>query len=139
MRHFSRLVTSILPLAFILFSLPTGAYCDCRVTLQWDPNNPSPEGYRIYGREAGGSYNFDEPWWEGDQSFTQGTIDQLDENTTYYFVVRAFDAADNQSGDSNEVVFRYSGPSDSSSNLGDSSSTGGGGGGGCFLNALIIP
>jgi hypothetical protein len=145
MHYHSRTIKSIAALFFIILLLTTGAYSDCQVTLQWDPNDPAPAGYRLYGREAGRSYNYDEPWWEGDQSFTQCTIEQLDETTTYYFVVRAYDAEDNESGDSNEVVFSYDGSSDTSSNMSDTdtsntgSSGGGGGGGGCFINSLINP
>jgi hypothetical protein len=143
MRHQSGTITSITALVFVIFLLTTVAYSDCQVTLQWDPNNPAPAGYRLYGREAGRSYNYDEPWWEGDQSFTQCTLDQLDETTTYFFVIRAYDAEDNESGDSNEVAFNYAGSSDTSSNLSDTSASnsgsGGGGGGGCFINSLINP
>lgn len=129
---------SISALIFLILLVATYGYCDCQVTLQWNPNNQAPAGYRLYGREEGSSYNYDEPWWEGDQSFTQCTIDQLDENTTYYFVVRAFDAADNESYNSNEAVFNYNGTTGISSSLG-SGSTGGGGGGGCFITSLINP
>lgn len=143
MRHHSVTIKSITALFFIILFVTTGAYSDGQVTLQWDPNDPAPAGYRLYGREEGLSYNYDEPWWEGDQSFTQCTLDQLDENTTYYFVVRAYDSEGNESGDSNEVAFTYSGTPDPSSSLSDSSASNagssGGGGGGCFINSLINP
>jgi hypothetical protein len=72
------------------------------VTLAWDANTEQDlAGYRIFHREEGQSYQYNNPAWEG--TATTCTISALDDNTTYYFVVRAFDTSDNESGDSNEV------------------------------------
>ena len=125
----------------LLMTLPVAGHASCQTTLQWDANSPVPEGYLVFGRTEGQSYNYDEPWWSGDSSFTQCTIDQLDETTTYYFVVRAY-VGDEMSGDSNEVAFNYSDPDVSSSLTTNTSATtsagsAGGGGGGCFIQSLM--
>ena len=72
------------------------------VTLRWDANDPAPEGYRVYVREDGASYNYGTPIWENDQ--TECTLTGLTEGTTYYFVVRAYDG-DLESADSEEVSY----------------------------------
>lgn len=73
------------------------------VTLQWDPNDPAPDGYRLFMRTDGANYNFQTPVWEGTATTT--TVDGLQQATLYYFVVRAFVAKD-ESGDSNEVDYK---------------------------------
>lgn len=73
------------------------------VTLQWDPNDPTPDGYRLFMRTDGAEYNFKTPVWEGTATTT--TVDGLLPATLYYFVVRAF-VADDESGDSNEVNYK---------------------------------
>ena len=70
------------------------------ITLQWDPNDPAPEGYRVFARQAGQSYNYNNPIWESNQ--TTCTLIGLVEGTTYHFVVRAFDGS-LESADSREV------------------------------------
>ena len=118
----------------LLISVPFICNADCQVTLQWDATQSTHEGYQVFGREEGQAYDYDTPWWEGDDSFVECTIDQLDENKTYFFVVRAY-AGDDVSADSNEV--RYSNSSDPSF-LGENNtaSSGGGSSGGCFLQSL---
>ncbi|MGD8768653.1 MAG: fibronectin type III domain-containing protein [Desulfobacterales bacterium] len=72
------------------------------VTLQWHPNTePDLAGYRVFCREAGQSYNYTTPSWEG--TSTTCTIHDLDKTKTYYFVTRAFNTKKFESGDSNEV------------------------------------
>jgi chitinase len=75
-----------------------------QVTLAWDVSSGA-SGYRLYTRQEGRSYSFGNPTWEGTAG--QCTVSSLNENTTYYFVVRAFDAAGQESGNSNEVRFFY--------------------------------
>ncbi|WP_319523330.1 choice-of-anchor U domain-containing protein [uncultured Desulfosarcina sp.] len=90
-------------MATVLFSatLALGA----NVTLQWDANDPEPEGYRVFARESGASYNYDSPIWESDEaSETTCTLIGLTEGTNYYFVVRAYDG-DLESADSEEVSY----------------------------------
>lgn len=123
---------------FILL-LPLNLWADCQATLQWDPNSEPNVYYQLYLREIGNSYDYNNFDWQG--SGTQTTIGQLDESKTYFFVVRATDAQGNQSGDSNEVVFKYGSSIDNSSGLSSSVAAGGGsgGGGGCFILNLLYP
>lgn len=113
----------------LLLGLPLTSHADRDVTLRWDANNPAPEGYQVYGREEGQNYDYDDPWWLGDSTFTQCTIDELSENKTYFFVVRAF-MGDDVSGDSNEA--RYA-----NSDNNNASTAGGGSGSGCFIQLLF--
>lgn len=73
-----------------------------QVTLAWDANDPAPEGYRLFQRAEGASYDYSQPAWAG--STTTCTIEDLVDDTQYYFVVRAYDAG-SESGDSNEVSY----------------------------------
>jgi hypothetical protein len=77
-----------------------------QVTLAWDPNDPTPGGYRVFLRSAGNAYNYDSPAWPqagDDPQSTTCTIGSLDADTDYYFVVRAY-VGEDVSGDSNEVT-----------------------------------
>ena len=121
---------------FIIY-LPTSLWADCQVTLQWDPVSGSGIYYQLYLREAGTNYDFNTFEWQGSQ--TQWTVDQLDETKTYYFVVRATNAQGNQSGDSNEVAFKYGSTSNNTAGLSNSSGGGGGSSGGCFIQTLLSP
>ena len=72
------------------------------VTLIWGSNSePDLAGYRVYLRAEGETFDYDQPEWEGPE--TNCTIQDLDDDTHYYFVVRAFDGSGNESGDSNEI------------------------------------
>lgn len=73
-----------------------------QVTLQWDPNDSSPEGYKLFRRQTGESYNYNAPTWTGTQ--TSCTFDDLQDGVTYFFIVRAYEG-DVQSADSNEVSY----------------------------------
>jgi len=88
-------------LQFIILALPL-AVSAAQVTLQWDANDPSPGGYRLYQRTSGQSYDYSSPVWSG--TITTATLDGLLEGTTYHYVVRAYSGGD-ESGDSNEVQF----------------------------------
>ena len=72
------------------------------VTLAWDANDPAPDGYRIYQRTEGQSYDYSQPSWTG--SGITGTVYNLDWDTTYSFVVRAY-AGEHESADSAEVSY----------------------------------
>ena len=72
------------------------------VTLKWDANDPEPEGYRVFVREDGASYNYSAPLWE--DNLTECTLIGLTDGTTYHFVVRAYDGA-LESADSEEVYY----------------------------------
>jgi len=95
-------------LALILCLVPQNVYA-VDVTLAWNPNGEEDlAGYRIFYRQEGQSYNYQEPAWEGTGSTC--TIYDLSDNTTYYFVARAFDTSGNESGDSNEVFYQPNRP-----------------------------
>lgn len=97
--------TALLMILVIIAVLSLLFFSICRadgasVTLQWDANDPAPDGYRLFMRTDGANYNYDTPVWTGTATTT--TVDGLLPATLYYFVVRAF-MADEESGDSNEV------------------------------------
>jgi len=80
----------------------TDASAATQVTLEWSPNSePDLEGYKVFVREEGQSYDYVSPSSEGID--TTATIYNLDETKTYYFVVRAYDIEGLESGNSNEV------------------------------------
>ena len=122
---------------FFIIAFPAISYALCEATLEWDPTNSSAHGYYVFGREEDQDYNYDEPWWQGDHSFSSCTIEDLEENKTYFFVVRAF-ANDDMSADSNEV--RFSSQDDVSSSLSNGESSGSsfhGASSGCFINTIF--
>ena len=91
----------------LIFLLSAQNVYSLDVTLAWDPNSDEDlAGYRIFYRKDGQSYDFEEPTWEGGQ--TTCTIYNLDDNTTYYFIVRAFDIWGSENGDSNEARYEPS-------------------------------
>lgn len=86
----------------LLFFLPTTVAAATSVTLRWDANNPAPEGYRVFARRGDQFYDYSRPAWEG--TATTCTIDNLEDLTEYYFVVRAYDGY-LESIDSEEVRY----------------------------------
>ena len=86
--------------AGVLFLAPGLSWADRQVTLAWDANDPEPEGYRVFCRRAGETYNYSHPIW--DSTGTTCTLIGLDEFTDYAFVVRAYDG-NLESADSEEV------------------------------------
>lgn len=98
-----RLLYQALVIALIIF-IQTIAHA-ANVTLAWDPNDPAPDGYSVFQRLEGQDYDYSSPVWPlpGDGS-TQTTciIEGLEDDTSYYFVVRANVGGD-VSGDSNEI------------------------------------
>jgi len=94
---------SLFTFVLVFFLFPQNVY-SFDVTLAWDPNSEKDlAGYRIFYREEGQSYNYEEPAWEGSE--TTCTIYNLDDNTTYCFVARAFDIWGTESGDSNVTCY----------------------------------
>ncbi|MGA1841312.1 MAG: Ig-like domain-containing protein, partial [bacterium] len=57
-------------------------------------------GYRIFCREAGKHYDYNNPIWEGTEKFC--TLSNLDDQKIYYFVSRALNIHGIDSNDSNE-------------------------------------
>ncbi|MDJ0781789.1 MAG: fibronectin type III domain-containing protein, partial [Desulfosarcinaceae bacterium] len=101
------ILTRILGTLFLLIVLLlTTAHAQAvSITLEWDAN-PQPElrGYKIFCRLASeDSYDYDKPVWAGTDGRCE--ISGLASGTDYCFVVRAFDAEGNESGDSNEVFY----------------------------------
>ena len=93
----------VVALALLLFC-PARAFAVVDITLEWNPNSESDlDGYRIFVRAEGESYNYAQPDWEG--TATTCTIYGLDDATNYYFVARAFDTSNNESGNSIEVPY----------------------------------
>ena len=70
--------------------------------ISWDHNDPLPEGYRVYQRKSGQAYDYSSPVWTGANN--SGVVYNLEYDTTYYFVVRAYEGT-LESVDSDEVSF----------------------------------
>ena len=128
-KHLTAIINIITLTLLLLIGTQLSSHADGNLTLRWDANNPTPEGYQLYGREEGQIYDYDDPWWQGDSTFTQATIDELSEDKTYFFVVRAFDG-DVVSANSNEVRYSYR-------DINNMSTAGGGSGSGCFVQLLF--
>ena len=96
----------IVRISFILVPLfmllTTATAVAASVTLRWDPNDPAPEGYRLFVRKSDEAYNFLQPDWEG--AGITCTLNNLEGEIEYYFVVRAYDGS-LESADSNEAHF----------------------------------
>jgi len=99
-----RIVSILFPLLTIFFT--TSAAIAFRVTLAWDTVDGSIDGYQLFVRKHGQSYNFSQPAWKG--TATTCTIDDLEDQTDYYFVVRAFDGS-LTSSNSNECHYTVDG------------------------------
>jgi hypothetical protein len=83
-----------------------------QVTLQWDANVPTPDGYCVYQRTSGGAYDYNNPVWPTDgqnHTETSCTITGLTEGQTYSFVVRAH-VGGVFSGNSNEATYQVPAP-----------------------------
>ena len=90
---------------YLLVALPlVVSAAPASITLQWDANSPTPDGYNLYQRVAGGTYDYSQPINSSVITGTTYTVQGLAEGNTYHFVVRAFVGVD-ESGDSNEVTY----------------------------------
>jgi len=85
---------AVLILTYAVFGAET-------ITLQWDENIPTPEGYRVFQRLLPDEFDYTNPVWTGTE-ITYTTPDL--ENGVYAWEVRAFKDG-LESGSSNEVVY----------------------------------
>ena len=100
----SSLALSVFAVFCLVLIFPGSAFSSVDVQLEWNANGESDlAGYRIFVREAGESYNYGQPDWEG--TATSCWIYGLADDTDYFFVARAFDLAGNESGNSIEVPY----------------------------------
>ncbi len=90
----------------VLLLVPAGLCADCQITLAWDANQPAPDGYRLFQRASGESYNYHN--FSDAGLSTSRIVSGLSDNTTYHFVVRAY-AGSQESGDSNETTYTCNG------------------------------
>lgn len=86
----------------VVFPLVVSA---AQVTLQWDPNPTTPDGYYLYQRIDGQPYNYANPVNTAAITGTSYIVDGLTAGATYYFVLRAAIGND-FSPDSNEVSYK---------------------------------
>jgi hypothetical protein len=112
----------LLLLLAILSLLVPGAHAG-QVNVAWDPN-PEPEvaGYKIYYGTSPGNYTA----FLDAGNATSILISGLQDGATYFFSAVAYDASNNESGFSDEII--YAVPAAASAG-GESSS----GGGACFI------
>jgi len=115
-------ITCIIAILFsICILLTTTPALAAEVSLAWDNSSTPVDGHRVFARKTNQAYDYSRPVWEGNASGC--TLIGLEENTEYYFVVRAF-AGNIESTNSNEVHYvpPASGSSTPSSSYGDLSS-----------------
>jgi hypothetical protein len=95
------------PLISMVFILSyTPAAHAAQVTLAWDPPaTGTVNGYRVFSRLAGQSYNYSQPAWQG--AATTSVVSDLGSAT--YYVVRAYNSS-GESGDSNEATYQPAAP-----------------------------
>lgn len=101
LRNFFRVTTAAAYYLLVAFPLVASA---AQVTLQWNANTPASDGYNLYQRVQGGTYNYAQPVNTSGITGTTYTVKGLTDGVTYHFVVRAYLGA-NESGDSNEVTY----------------------------------
>jgi hypothetical protein len=90
LRYFAQKRTTVwvaLTIVSILFFSAIHSFA-AQVTLAWDPTDPTPDGYRLYQRVEGQAYDYSQPAWSGPEATC--TLYDLADDTTYYFVVRAY-------------------------------------------------
>jgi hypothetical protein len=86
----------------ILFIFMANPVRSAQITLQWDPNDPAPQGYQLYHRVEGDTYNYAQPVYNG--THATAAVEVPDDGQRHFFVVRAYEGS-NFSGDSNEAAF----------------------------------
>lgn len=89
-------------LGLTLLCLPQNLHAECKVTLKWTDNGGRPTGYRLFERETSEAFNEHQYYDIGSE--TDCTVYGLQENSTYHFVVRAYNA-NMESSNSNEITY----------------------------------
>ena len=103
-RQLSLIPTFFVALIYIFLLSSPNVYSG-DTTLTWDSNTePDLARYRICCREEPTSHNYNIPFRE--ETHTTCTTYNTDNNASYYFVARAFDSTDGQSGNSGEVCYQ---------------------------------
>lgn len=129
----SKFLVGVLASVFILHATYVLA---ATVSMSWNANTDNDlAGYRVYYGTASGSY----PHSLDAGNATTVEIGDLSADTTYYFIVTAYDTSGNESEPSDEVSVSI--PSEDAGSKGgnsfsassDAGGGGGGGGGGCFI------
>ena len=78
------------------------------ISVTWEPNDPAPQGYRVYRCTKGQSYDFSSPLWEG--AGTSAIVAAPPVGETHCFVVRAFDGDLEGLGSDEVCCLNISGP-----------------------------
>ncbi len=89
---------------YLLIAFPLVVSAAAQVTLEWNENDTTPDGYNLYQRADGHTYDYSNPVNQTPITATTYTVGDLETENTYYFVVRAF-LGDQESGNSNEVEY----------------------------------
>jgi len=79
----------IAPIVLVAALSYTSAAFAVDLSISWGASDGA-DGYRLFYREEGQSYDYDSPNWEG--AGTTCTVHGLEDYTTYHFVVRAYNA-----------------------------------------------
>ncbi len=88
----------------VLSLYPANIVHGFELSIAFDANTqPELAGYRVFYRQEGQNYNYNNPAWQGTE--TTCTISGLNENTTYYFVARAYGIYGNESENSVELCY----------------------------------
>jgi hypothetical protein len=87
--HITWTNVSIIPPFVLLTAIFASA---ASVNLNWSPNNPAPEGYRVFSRKSDQQFDYNSPIWEGSESAC--IIEGLEDQTEYYFVIQPFDGTE---------------------------------------------
>lgn len=99
-------VTGKCPALYIFFLslllLPISLHAECQISLNWEPTTPGPDGYRLYQRQSGQTYDYN--IFTDIGKSTNCSVVGLSDHTTYHFVVRAY-AGTAESGNSNEATY----------------------------------
>jgi len=99
---FPSFLYKVLIFAFAFISFSPIIASAAQVALEWDENDEEDlAGYRVFCREENQIYDYDHPVWEGSENSCI-----ISRDVKSYFVVRAFNTSNMESGNSNEVFFQ---------------------------------